>query len=207
MFDLDGGNNSSDMDGSMLSYTGSFGNSTTGGFLGASSSGVVPTPQDSVEEVRVSTTGQTADFNNSTGMQASIVTKRGHDKWTGTAYEYYLDSNFGANTWQNNFPIATYTAGSPGVGLAGSTSYTRKASYHFSRFGVAGGGPIAPYAFGGKTYLFANYEGFRYPLSATFSRVVPSAAFMAGNLQFSGVTYTAAQLQAADPRGIGLTQH
>ena len=33
-FQLDGGNNSSDMDGSMLSYTGSFGNSTTGGFIG-----------------------------------------------------------------------------------------------------------------------------------------------------------------------------
>ena len=39
VFQLDGGNNSSDMDGSLASYTGSFGNSTTGGFLSASSSG------------------------------------------------------------------------------------------------------------------------------------------------------------------------
>lgn len=187
VFDLDGGNNSSDMDGSMQSYTGSFGNSTTGGSIGASSSGVMPMPQDSVEEVRVSTTGQTADFNNSTGMQASVVTKRGHDQWHGTVYEYYLDSNIGANTWQNNFP----------------TGYTKKPSYHYSRFGVAGGGPIAPYLLGGKTYLFANYEGFRYPLAATFERSVPSAAFMAGNLTFNGTTYTANQLQQADPRGLG----
>jgi len=190
VFQLDGGNNSSDMDGSMESYTGSFGNSTTGGFLAASSSGVMPMPQDSVEEFRVSSSGQTADFNNSSGMQASVVTKRGTNKWHGTAYEYYLDSNFGANTWQNNFP----------------TSYTAKASYHYSRFGLAGGGPIAPYFLGGKTYLFANYEGFRYPLAATYERTVPSAAFMAGNLTFGGVQYTAAQLKAADPRGIGMNQ-
>ena len=178
------------MDGSMESYTGSFGNSTTGGFLASSSSGVMPMPQDSVEEFRVSSSGQTADFNNSSGMQASVVTKRGTNKWHGTAYEYYLDSNFGANSWQNNFP----------------TSYTPKASYHYSRFGLAGGGPIAPYFLGGKTYLFANYEGFRYPLAATYERTVPSAAFMAGNLTFGGVQYTAAQLKAADPRGIGMNQ-
>ena len=190
VFQLDGGNNSSDMDGSMESYTGSFGNSTTGGFLAASSSGVMPMPQDSVEEFRVSTSGQTADFNNSSGMQSSIVTKRGHDRWHGTAYEYYLDSNIGGNTWQNNF----------------ANAYTPKPSYHYSRFGGAGGGPIAPTLLGGKTYIFANYEGFRYPLAATYERTVPSAAFMAGNLTFGSTTYTAAQLTAADPRGIGMNQ-
>jgi hypothetical protein len=232
VFQLDGGNNSSDMDGSMLSYTGSFGGSSTGGFLGASGSGVVPMPQDSVEEVRVATTGQTADFNNSTGMQASIATKRGRDRWTGTLYEYYLDSNIGANSWQNNFPTQTYcgynnsaptatgssissycqnplpagvTAGTPTTGLGGSNGYTAKASYHFSRFGAAAGGPIAPTFLGGKTYLFVNYEGFRYPAAATFERAVPSANFLAGNLKnvSSGTNFTAAQLKSADPRGIG----
>jgi hypothetical protein len=185
---LDGGSNSSDMDGSMLSYTGSFGNSTTGGFLGASSSGVMPMPQDSIEEFRVSTSGQTADFNNSSGSQSTVVTRRGRDHWNGTAYEYYLDSNIGGNTWQNNF----------------ASLYTAKPSYHYSRFGLAGGGPIAPYKWGGKTYLFAMYEGFRYPAATTYERTVPSAAFLAGNLTFAGVTYTKAELQAADPRGIGL---
>ncbi|HEX4065675.1 MAG TPA: carboxypeptidase-like regulatory domain-containing protein [Acidobacteriaceae bacterium] len=189
VYQLDGGNNSSDMDGSMESYTGSFGNSTTGGFLGSGSSGVMPMPQDSVEEFRVSTSGQTADFNNSSGLQAEVVTKRGHDRWNGTLYEYYLDSQFGGNTWQNNFPGSLHTA---------------KPSYHYSRFGAAAGGPIAPVKFGGKTYLFANYEGFRYPAAATYERAVPSAAMMAGNLTFSGTTYTAAQLKGFDPRGIGM---
>jgi hypothetical protein len=189
VYQLDGGNNSSDMDGSMESYTGSFGNSTTGGFLSAGSSGVMPMPQDSVEEFRVSASGQTADFNNSTGLQAQVVTKRGHDHWNGTLYEYYLDSQFGANTWQNNFPAPLYTP---------------KPSYHYSRFGAAAGGPIAPVKFGGRTYLFANYEGFRYPDALTFERTVPSAAMMAGNLTFAGTTYTAAQLKADDPRSIGM---
>jgi hypothetical protein len=188
VFTLDGGSNSSDMDGSMQQYTGSFGNSTTGGFLGSSSSGVMPMPQDSVEEFRVSTSGQTADFNNSSGSQSQVVTKRGHDKWNGTIYEYYLDSNLGGNTWQNNF----------------ANLYTKKPSYHYSRFGAAAGGPVAPFYLGGKTYLFVNYEGFRYPLSQTYERTVPSAAMMAGNLTFGGNTYTAAQLKAADPRGIGM---
>ncbi|QHN04587.1 carboxypeptidase regulatory-like domain-containing protein [Granulicella sp. WH15] len=185
---LDGGSNSSDMDGNMQQYTGSFGNSTTGGFLGAGSSGVMPMPQDSVEEFRVSTSGQTADFNNSSGSQSQIVTKRGRDRWTGTVYEYYLDSNIGANKWENNF----------------QSLYTPKPSYHYSRFGVAGGGPIAPWMLGGKTYLFVNYEGFRYPQSQTYERAVPSAAMMAGNLTFNGVTYTADTLKADDPRHLGL---
>jgi hypothetical protein len=189
VYQLDGGSNSSDMDGSMESYTGSFGNSTTGGFLSAGSSGVIPMPQDSVEEFKVSTSGQTADFNNSSGLQSQVVTKRGHGKWNGTLYEYYLDSQFGGNTWQNNFP---------------GTLHTPKPSYHYSRFGVAAGGPIAPYMFGGKTYLFANYEGFRYPAATTYERTVPSASMMAGDLTFGGTTYTAAQLKSFDPRGIGM---
>ena len=64
----------------------------------------MPTPIDSVEEFKVSTANQTADFNNSSGMQVSIVTKRGTNTWHGTGYEYYLDNNFSGNTWENNQP-------------------------------------------------------------------------------------------------------
>jgi Carboxypeptidase regulatory-like domain len=190
-FQLDGGSNTADMDGTQGVYTTSNVNSSIGGFFAGATGagGVVPMPQDSVEEFKVSTTGQTADFNNSSGSQSQIVTKRGHEKWHGTGYEYYLDSNIGANTWQNNFPNA----------------YTPKASYHFNRFGGAAGGPIAPRIWGGKTYLFANYEGFRYPLAATLERAVPSYEFLQlGQLTFGANTYSAAQLTAADPRHIGL---
>src|SRR5580704_13804098 len=120
VFQLDGGNNSSDMDGSMLNYTGAFGGNTSGiTAIGAGSSGVMPMPQDSIEEFKVATAGQTADFNNSSGMQAQVVTKRGGNSWHGTVYEYYLDSNIGANTWSNNL------------------TNTPKPSNHYNSFGAA----------------------------------------------------------------------
>ncbi len=193
-FQLDGGSNSSDMDGTQGVYTNSTADSTTGGFIAGGPGGVVPMPQDSVEEFKVSTTGQTADFNNSSGSQSQIVTKRGHDKLHGTVYEYYLDNNFNANSWQNNFP---------------GTGYTPKPSYHYSRFGAAAGGPIAPKFLGGKTYLFANFEGFRYPLASTYERAVPSYEFLQlGQLTLpgtsAGAVYSAAMLTAADPRKLGM---
>ena len=184
-FQLDGGNNSSDMDGSMNVYTASFAGNPTGmTAIGGASAGVMPMPADSVEEFKSNTTNQTADFNNSSGAQVEVVTKRGTKQWHGTAYEYYLDNNFNANTWNNNL------------------SRTPIPSYHYSRFGAAGGGPVvSKQMLGGKTFFFANYEGFRFPNSATYERSVPSAAMRQGILTFKNVTYN---LKAMDPRGIGI---
>jgi hypothetical protein len=188
-FQLDGGNNSSDMDGSGTVYTPSFAGDPTGGITGAGASGVMPTPVDSVEEFKSNTANQTADFDNSSGAQIQIVTKRGTDKWHGTAYEYYWDNNLNANTWQNNFTA------------------TPIASSLYNRYGFAGGGPIIPgQILGGKTYFFANYEAFRFANSETYERSVPSANMRLGILQFpdvngNEVTYN---LNTLDPRGIGI---
>lgn len=179
-FMLDGGNNTNDMDGSMQVYTPSFGGDPTGGVAagaglrgGAGSggvpTGVMPTPSDSVEEFKVNTANQTADFNSSAGAQVQVVTKRGTNSWHGTAYEYYLDNNFNANTWNNNL------------------SGTPLPSFHYNRFGGSVGGPILPKRVlsGGKTYFFANYQGFRWNNSVTIERAVPSAAMRVGILRFS----------------------
>ncbi len=188
VFTLDGGSNSSDMDGSMLSYTGSSAGSTAT-TIGSGPSGVIPMPQDSVEEFKVATAGQTADFNNSSGSQVQVVTKRGTNTVHGTVYEYYLDNNFNGNTWQNR--------------LTG----TAKPSYHYSRFGAAAGGPISPYVLGGKTYLFGLYEGYRFPNSATYERSVPSPLMRQGIVQFNNAAGVLTQynLKQYDPRGIGIS--
>lgn len=177
-FMLDGGNNSNDMDGSMQVYTPSFGSDPTGGVGagtglrgGASSggvpTGVIPAPSDSVEEIKVNTANQTADFNSSAGAQVEIVTKRGTNAWHGTAYEYYLDNNFNANTWDNN------------------ASGTPLPSFHYNRFGGSVGGPlIKKEILGGKTYFFADYQGFRWNNTVTVERSVPSADMRAGILSF-----------------------
>jgi hypothetical protein len=211
-FQLDGGNNTNDMDGSMSVYTPSYAGDPTGGVanqsngVAAGATGVMPTPADSVEEFKVSTAGQGADFNSSSGAQVQVVTKRGTNNWHGTAYEYYFDNNWNANTWQNNFS---------GIPLP---------SYHYSRFGGAVGGPIIPKKIlGGKTYFFANYQGFRWPNAATIEKIVPSDSMRLGLLQFGGnvynlnpfpVTYKGTQYAPSpclkspnglcDPRGIGI---
>ena len=200
-FMLDGGNNSNDMDGSGGVYNPSFGDDPSGGLFsnvnnpisginagiaGNQPSGVMPTPIDSVEEFKVATSNQSADFNNSSGMEVSIVTKRGSNAWHGTAYEYYLDNTMSGNTWQNN------------------QSGTPVPDWHRSWFGVAGGGPLIPKdILGGKTYIFANYQGARFPLKESFDRLVPSADMRNGILHdpSTGAIY---DLKTLDPRGIGI---
>jgi Carboxypeptidase regulatory-like domain len=179
-FGLDGGNNSNDMDGSMNIYTPSAAGDTTGGLVnsyvtvtgGGGPTGVMPTPVDSIEEFKVGTNNQTADFNSSAGAQVQMVTKRGSNTWHGTAYEYYLDNNWSGNTWDNN------ANGAP------------RNSFHYNRFGAAGGGPIMPKEIlGGKWFFFGNYEGFRWPNTTTFYRIVPSEGMKLGLLQFGGTVY------------------
>src|SRR5580692_7403072 len=212
-FMLDGGQNTNDMDGSMQVYTPSFAGDPSGGIvsnmIGGSPTGVMPTPIDSVEEFKVNTANQTADFNSSAGAQVQVVTRRGTNAWHGSAYEYYFDNNFNANTWNNNI------------------TDTPLPSYHYNRFGVSGGGPvISRNILGGKTYFFGNFEGFRWNNSQTYEAIVPSANMRLGiltmnvcdaaceaangpgvptqfNMQTGTNCGTGANV-ACDPRGIGI---
>jgi hypothetical protein len=176
-FQLDGGNNSSDMDGTMNTYTPSFASNTATGRPGdplGMPTGVMPTPVESIEEFKVNVANQTADFNGSSGAQIQLVTRRGGNSWHGALYEYYLGSNFGANTWLNNH---TPTKDSKGNTLSTSTPLIAN---HYNRFGASGGGPVGPSFLGGKTYIFANYEGRRYPQNTQVDKRVPSARLRLG---------------------------
>ncbi|PYX84054.1 MAG: carboxypeptidase regulatory-like domain-containing protein, partial [Acidobacteria bacterium] len=141
--------------------------------VAAGPTGVVPTPADSVEEFKVNTANQGNDFNSSSGAQVQVVTKRGTNTWHGSVYEYYLDNNFSANTWENN----------------ATAPKTPVPDWHRNRFGARAGGVILPKLLGGKTYLFANYEGYRWGNSTTIERTTPSAAMRLGLLTFGGTTY------------------
>jgi len=236
-FSLDGGNNSNDMDGSGGVYTATQQNlvigDPTGGmatqtFTYSAPSGVMPTPADSVEEFKVNTAGQTADFNSSAGAEIKVVTKRGTNAFHGTAYEYYKDNNWSSNSWQNNqnnWWSPTNGQCPPGQLNCGHIDLP---SFHYSRFGGALGGPIGSKEFlGGRTFFFGNYEGFRYPNSETITRNVPSPALRLGLLTdsstgniaynlnntpvtYNGVTYAAnygcsgAPGGLCDPLGLGL---
>lgn len=194
-FTIDGGNNSDDMAGNTVGYIVNF-TGVTGTQTNGMASGVVPTPIESVEEFRVNTVGQTADFGNSIGAQVQMVTRRGTDQWHGSAYGYYFAPNlWGANSWINNH--TQFTKGlSPNRNLcaAGTTyqkgdnncvmQYTPIIPNHRERFGFTVGGPVVPWKIaGGKTFLFFNYEGFRYQNVTLFERNYPTAAMRAGVIQ------------------------
>ncbi|HEV2397127.1 MAG TPA: carboxypeptidase-like regulatory domain-containing protein [Candidatus Sulfotelmatobacter sp.] len=205
-FSLDGGNNTNDMDGGGSVYTSGVAANTIGDPTGgvaaqytsySKPSGVMPTPADSVEEFKVNTANQTADFNSSSGAEVKVVTKRGTNTFHGTAYEYYRDNNWSGNTYQNSYNaiVAQVNGNPPTGGLP---------SYHYNRYGFALGGPLIPKeVLGGKTYFFFNFEGFNYPQAETYVRNVPSANLRAGLLTdtTTGATYS---LAANDPRGLGL---
>lgn len=218
-FTLDGGSITDDMAGNttgyQTNYTG-FGGTQTGGVP----SGVLPTPIDSIEEVRVATIGQTSDFANSSGSQIQMVTKRGQNAFHGTGYMYYYDTTIGsANSWSGNHTPATIN----GV----SYTYTPIISNHRTRFGGSIGGPLTPKpVLGGKWYFFFNYEALRFPNVGATTKTVPSALLRAGIIQepnsagtwlpyninptavtVGGVTYApaACPVGQCDPRGIGIS--
>ena len=219
-YQLDGANVTDDMAGNTVGYQTNY--SGLGGSQGGSiPSGVIPTPIESVEEFKVSVSNQTSDFNNSSGAQIQMATKRGTNQIHGAAYMYYFDNAIGeANSWTNNHTPFTF----------GSTSYPDTPvdfpKNHRSRFGSAIGGPLIPKNFlGNKWFFFFNYEGQRFPNAQLYTKNVPSALWRAGVIQVqnsqgqyvaynlnpnpvtvNGVTYQPATCPAGacDPRGIGL---
>jgi hypothetical protein len=214
-FQLDGGYNSDDMAGNNTGYVPGNGYVGTGS-SGGTPSGVIPTPIESIEEIKVGSSGQTADFNSAGGSQVQMVTKRGTNAFHGALYEFYFGNDVGAaNLWKNNHtPDAA-------AGLA----YTPLPATHRNRFGGALGGPLTPKFWGGKTYFFADYEGMRYPNSVSFERAVPTPLLRDGIVQLpntagvvtaynlnpypvtvNGTTYQPATCGTGlcDPRGIGV---
>src|SRR5580658_4099451 len=135
-FMLDGGNNTSDLDGDNATY------------VNHNGSGVMPTPVESVEEFRVNTNNLTADFSMSGGGQVMVTTKRGSNQFHGSAYDFNQNSDFATNDFFNNKDSIS------------------KPQSNYNRFGGSIGGPISKLnVLGGGWYFFMNDEGERYPRS------------------------------------------
>ncbi len=218
-YTLDGANITDDMSGNVTSYQTNFvglGGSQTNG----APSGVIPTPIESIEEIKVNVANQTSDFNNSSGGQIQMASKRGSNAIHGSAYMYYYDTKIGsARSWSANHTPQTVN----GVALG----YTPIVSNHRTRYGGSLGGPIIPKNFlGGKWYAFVNYEALRFPNAASYTATVPSVLLRAGIIQepnasgvyqpynigpstvtVNGVQYAPATCPAGacDPRGIGIS--
>jgi len=196
-FTLDGGNATDDLAGDN-NYI-----APNRGYAGPQAA--IPTPVESIEEFKVATNNQTADFSASAGGQVMLVTKRGTNTFHGSAYDYFQADWLNAAGWDLN---STYNA------------HLTPVKQHQNRFGGSVGGPMLPSMAGGKTYFYFNFEGRRYPYAnGKYERIVPSDTLRQGiielrdtsspanwipyNLKTSMQCGTAGNA-ACDPRGIGL---
>ncbi len=113
---------------------------------------------DSVEEVTVTTAGNTADATGQGAVQIRFVTKSGSNQWRGTAYEYLRHDALNANTWFRNRDL-------PPDPETGKAPKDKLRNY---QHGFAQGGPIIK----NKAFFFFNYEEQRQPSSSTLQRVI-----------------------------------
>jgi len=156
-------------------------------------------PIDSVEEFRVGVANPEAQFGRGAGGQVSLISRSGTDQYHGAVYWYHQNDELNANSWDNNRLKLT------------------NPELKDNRFGASGGGPLW-FPWHKKTYVFANYEGRRFPGSTLQSRIVPTDTLKQGVLRFRDaggniVSYNLATSAACgttgtgacDPRGLGLS--
>jgi hypothetical protein len=161
--------------------------------------GAIPTPIESIQEFRVSTSNHTASFSGASGSETILVTKRGSNEFHGSGYWYLQNSDLNANSWTSNR-----------LGQARPQSRD-------NRFGGSLGGYIPGLKERAKTYFYMNYEGRRLVAQQVFSRIVPTDTLRQGILRFrdaSGniVSYNLANAElcgaqgnsACDPRALGI---
>ena len=126
---------------------------------------------DSVEEVTVTTAGNTADATGQGAVQIRFVTKSGSNQWKGTAYEYLRHDALNANTWFRNRDL-------PPDPETGKAPKDKLRNY---QHGAALGGPIVK----NRAFFFFNYEEQRAPSSSTLQRVILTPQASAGVFSYN----------------------
>ena len=129
---------------------------------------------DAVREFSVVTDAYGAEYGKRPGAQINIVTASGTNQLHGDAYEFLRNSALDA---RNFFDLPQIP--------------------HFERnvFGGSLGGPIKK----DKTFLFANYEGFRQALGLSDVTLVPDANARAGILPCAALTTVTTSCNASTP--------
>ena len=141
---------------------------------------------DSVQEFRVTTTNANADQGRSSGAQVALITKSGTNQLHGSLYEFHRNTATTANSFLNN-----------AAGVA-------RPKLNRNTFGGSLGGPLRR----NRLFVFGTFEGRRDDKEGSIERVVPTADFRQGILQYQRTNNSIARLspadiRAMDPLGIG----
>ena len=100
--------------------------------------GYNPAPE-AIQEMRTITANADAEYGNVNGGEFVMVTKGGTNQYHGSAYWYYEDQYFTADTWNNKF------------------NSIPRGIFHQSQFGATMGGP----AIKNKLFFFGDFLGTR----------------------------------------------
>lgn len=131
----------------------------------------VPPILDAIQEFKIVSHTDSAEYGGVLGGVVNVVTKTGTNDLHGSAWELARNAVFDA--------VPTFTA--PG---------TPQPDFSQNQFGGAIGGPvILPKLYHGrnKTFFFGAYQGFRYTQTSNTPLFVPTAAELSGDLSALGV--------------------
>jgi Carboxypeptidase regulatory-like domain len=119
-------------------------------------------PVDSIQEFRGETANPLSSEGRGSGVQVSLVTKSGTNKFHGSAYEYHRNTVTEANDWFNNL------------------NGIRRPVLIRNQFGGSLGGPIVK----NKLFFFFNYEGRRDASQAAVEWTVPLDSYRNGLVSY-----------------------
>src|SRR5216683_1239628 len=126
----------------------------------------VPPIVDAVQEFKVVSHTDSAEFGSVLGGVVNVVTKSGTNDYHGTAWEYVRNNAFDSRSAFLS-PIQPAPA------------------FRQNQFGASVGGPVCiPKLYKGKnrTFFYFAYQGFRYTQASTNHLLVPTAAELSGDL-------------------------
>jgi hypothetical protein len=138
---------------------------------------------DAIQEMKVVSHTDDAEYGTVLGGVVNVVTKSGTNALHGSAWEYIRNTAFDA------IPFCFTSE-------AVTSSCPPKPFFHQNQFGASAGGPVViPKLYNGKnkSFVFGAYQGYRYSRPANNELLVPTAAEYAGNEADNQ------QLQAYDP--------
>jgi outer membrane receptor protein involved in Fe transport len=138
---------------------------------------ITPIPDD-IQEMRVLTHTDSAQFGEGLGGTINIITKSGTNQFHGGAWEFWRESQF-------------LDAAQPPSGVL--------QNLHQNQFGANVGGPVLLPHYSGKdrSFFYGSYEGFRQSIGVVNLQLVPTAAEYTGD--FSALLNQATPIQLYNP--------
>jgi Carboxypeptidase regulatory-like domain/TonB dependent receptor-like, beta-barrel len=124
-----------------------------------------PSP-DALAEISVETNNYAADVGNVAGAVISNVIKSGTNTVRGNAFEFYRNSKFDANTWDNE------------------RSNAPKPERRQHIFGATAGGPLKK----NKVFIFGDYQGTKFDAPGSETASVAPQSWRNGDLSTAGAT-------------------